>query len=283
MDNKVVVRLDDYRKPRTRAAVRRRLRLVNGPRGAISLEGEWPASAPPAKINELRRPLAALPGSCLREAALAGGRRGTPRDVLAHAVLLGARRTAAQAGRVDYAPHVVRIPAWDGTRLLERRVEVSSPRFRFKGRERHHVAIGLLVLRERHQAAPGRPRLSNREIANISLLSHTTINELARKVSTIVVPPKTSKRRGLQAVSMSIDHSATEATRTMKEDAVLATDEQLAIDAERLAALTERLEIERNEIAGIAQRLRTRFPAHRALAEAVDRFIEATLDIEQAA
>jgi DNA polymerase III delta subunit len=56
------------------------------------------------------------------------------------------------------------------------------------------------------------------------------------------------------------------------------TDDQLALDAERLATLTERLDEERREIASIAARLQARFPADRVLAEAIEQFIQTTLN-----
>jgi len=62
------------------------------------------------------------------------------------------------------------------------------------------------------------------------------------------------------------------------ETRMFLTDDQLALDAERLATLTERLDEERREIASIAARLQARFPADRVLAEAIEQFIQTTLN-----
>ena len=64
---------------------------------------------------------------------------------------------------------------------------------------------------------------------------------------------------------------------------MIVTDDQLALDAERLAEVADRLERERREIVAIATRLRRRFPADRVLAQAVEEFIGAALGEEQAA
>jgi hypothetical protein len=55
------------------------------------------------------------------------------------------------------------------------------------------------------------------------------------------------------------------------------TDDQMALDAERLGTLTDRLDEERREIAAIAERLQARFPTDRVLAQAIEEFIQTTL------
>ena len=52
---------------------------------------------------------------------------------------------------------------------------------------------------------------------------------------------------------------------------MLATDEQIAVDAERIAEVAE-------ELFTIAARLQARYPTSRVLATTVDRFLEAALE-----
>lgn len=68
-----------------------------------------------------------------------------------------------------------------------------------------------------------------------------------------------------------------------EEKAMIQTDEEFALDAARLASVAARLDAEREEILRIAGRLQARFPANQVLSEAVERFIGAALDFEQAA